>query len=49
VTGKTYERNAITELYRKSRRSPQTGEIINDTFTDNTEIKNLIRDFRQQK
>ena len=47
--GKTYERKAIIEWRRTNRYSPQTGEILDDTFTENTEIKNLIRHLRQQK
>jgi hypothetical protein len=47
--GQTYERKAITEYFHNNRYSPLTGEPMDDTFTDNLQIKALIRDLRQQK
>jgi hypothetical protein len=47
--GQTYERRAIAEHIRDNRYSPLTGEIIDDTFFDNTQMKNFIHTLRQQK
>jgi len=47
--GQTYERTAIIDYFENNRYSPVTGEVMSDTFIDNIQMKNLIRDLRQQK
>jgi hypothetical protein len=47
--GQTYERTAIIDYFENNRYSPVTGEAMSDTFIDNIQMKNLIRDLRQQK
>jgi hypothetical protein len=47
--GQTYERKAIIEYFRDNRYSPLTGESMDDTYIDNLEMKNLIRELRQKK
>jgi hypothetical protein len=47
--GQTYERQAIANYIRDDRHSPLTGEIIDDTFYPNLQIKDFIHTLRQQK
>jgi hypothetical protein len=47
--GQTYERKAIISWLGNNRYSPKTGEPLNDTFIDNTGVKELIADLRRQK
>lgn len=44
--GRTYEREAIKEYIKRYECSPMTGEKMDATFTDNIEIKEMIRSMR---
>ncbi|CAF3674295.1 unnamed protein product [Rotaria sp. Silwood1] len=46
--GKTYERSAIRQYLTDNRFSPQTGEPMNDEFTDDIATTDLIRTLRKQ-
>jgi hypothetical protein len=46
--GQTYERKAIEEYFENNRYSPSTGEAMDDIFTSDIQMKNLISDLRQQ-
>jgi hypothetical protein len=47
--GQTYEHRAIAEYIRDNRYSPLTGEIIDDTFYPDKQMKDFITTLRQQK